>query len=714
MSAVEASGIEALLRHAPCVQRLARRLADGASADDAAQEVWLAALAHDRVPIADPRAWLASVLRRAVRRLRRGERRRQAREQRAARAESLPSTLEVVERLTTQQAVAASLLALAPPERDLLIQRFYLDLTLREIAAREGIPVSTAEGRVTRALDRLRADLARRLGVRGGRGRLALGLATLAAPPRRPPRWSPAPIGALAAAGVAAALVAVHFATGARRPAPGGAPQVAATLHHAEAPSSSAGLDGSRARPRREPSAESADRTRPVLAALRVELAADARASAEPSVVVLSPAPGFLPAGGGRSALARGAVRFEELPPGPWRVETDRGGVAAVTLAPGEAEVVLALPPGPSLQGVVLDPRGEPVPFAAVWLSPPTAAGDGVTRPFVDDLASVRADRSGRFQIASIGAARTVGARADGWAPSEVDCAGRAEVELVLPGRGGTITGVVRDARGVPRVGARVYLDAGGGDAHLVRQRTDGAGAFHFESVAPGRRRIEVRADGSALTDAPVEVAAGRAGELEIVTGPGFSLAGRVTDEGGRPRAGALVFAALRPWTMLPDERDGVLARCDAEGRYRLAHVAPRAAWIVADDGAGRRAEVLVRGLAGAELRRDITLRPGPVLAGRVLDQAGLGIPDLELAVVSPDQWPPRRTRSGADGRFALTVHGELAHRILLAEHGVRLARETLARPGSGEIVLRLADAERPDELRTIVLEPAAAAGTMP
>ena len=693
MSAVEATPIEALLPHSRWMERMARRLIAESAADDAVQEAWRIALERGPIAPRDPRGWLAKVLRRAARHIRRGERRRMERERVAARSELQPCTLEIVERFATQQVVAGAVLALEPADRDVLLQRFYMELTLREIAARQGVSIATAQERVTRALGRLRGELERRLGVRGER--FVLALTPFLGPSRKAwrPAFSPAVI--LAAVGAAAVLVAFMWHE-AERPT-SESPSVVGSTPIGAGGDLPGGMEiDVRGELAREPSRTPAridTSVRP--AALQVRVVGCA---GEAVAVVLSPAPGFLPEDGARAALARGSVSFEDVPPGPWRVETDRGGLLEVTLAPDAVEQVqLELDGGPPLAGIVLDSRGMPVPFAEVWLSPSTASGDGVTRSLVDDVPSLRADGHGVFRTASTGAARTVGARARGFAPSpEVLLDGSGEQVLVLPGPGGAIAGLVRDQNGIPLAGARLYLDAGGDAAPLVRTRADEVGGFRFDAVAPGERRLLVCVRGAAVRSETVRVAAGEVVELDLVPGRGFSLAGRVTDEAGHPCAGALVFAARRPWTMLPDERFGVLTRSDADGRYRLACIAPHAAWIVADAGAGRRADHLVRADDGAVLRQDFTLPRGPTLVGRIIDEAGRGIEGCEVRVVVPDEWPPRRTTTARDGRFAMPVESELPHRILIEERGVRLARETLASHRDGELSLCLADAERP------------------
>ena len=147
--------IERLLADADWVRAVARRLIDDPSvADDVAQDAWLAALRRPPARDATPRAWMRVVVLNALRQLRRGEARRREREQRRVRPrdEVAPSTLEVVERFSTQHAVASAVLALDEPYRETLLLRFYEDLSVRAIAERTGVPATTVQSRVSRGL----------------------------------------------------------------------------------------------------------------------------------------------------------------------------------------------------------------------------------------------------------------------------------------------------------------------------------------------------------------------------------------------------------------------------------------------------------------------------------------------------------------------------------------------------------------------------------
>lgn len=136
---------------------------DESEAEDALGEARLAAL---RGPVASGggdslRAWVARVVRNAVRRGRRGERRRAEREALAAREEALPAAERVLEREEARRALVNALLALPEPYRGTLIAHYYDGVRPSAIAARAGLPPSTVRNRLARGHALLRAGLAR-------------------------------------------------------------------------------------------------------------------------------------------------------------------------------------------------------------------------------------------------------------------------------------------------------------------------------------------------------------------------------------------------------------------------------------------------------------------------------------------------------------------------------------------------------------------------
>lgn len=713
MSDAEGPSIDALLADSEWIRGLARSLVGEARADDVVQDLWLSALERGPRSAASARGWLGTVLRNSVRRLHRADASRAGREAQAARRDEPTSTLEVVERFSTQQAVAAAVLELPVVVRDAILLRFYEDLPLREIATRQGVSIAGAEKRVTRGLELLRRVLEARLGTRD-RHWTAVLLPLAGLPRGSRAALVPAKVGAALAIAVLV-LTALRTVLSSTR-GEDLAPDVLSTARGSEPAlldtDSVAREDAARSAGRAAlaTAAASVAALEPAPGAIRVRIVDTARPDAaredtgQAVLVTLRPAAGFLPAGGARVARcdARGSTVFDGLRPGPWQAESDRGGACAVRVEPSSSlDVELTLPEGPPLSGRVVDVLGHGVPGATVWLSPRAAESATPLCSFVDDVAAIRTDEHGRFRIGSLGAARTIGARAPGLAPS-ADVAldpwtdALAELSLVLPGPGAALSGVVLGRGSEPLDGASVYVDAAGEGAHELRTTSDARGAFRFDSVAPGARRLVVCAGGFAPLRERVSVAAREERELVLAPCAGFTVEGRITDAGGRALAGASLFAARRPWTVLPDERCGVTTESDAAGRYRLAGVPPGAAWLVVQtEGAGR-SERLVEGEEGGELVLDLCLPPPLRLEGRVVDELGRGIAGCTLVVLAPDEWPPRRVAADEAGRFALEVDDDLAHQVWIEERGVQLARPIAARPQEGEVEIRLFDAERP------------------
>jgi len=157
--------LEALLLERQWLARLARRLvADGAAAEDLAQETWLAAFARGPAEVRSWRAWLGESARRLASRERRGAGRRAAREAAVARPEATPSSDELVAKSERLELVAREARTLDEPFRTVLLLRYQEELEPAAIAARLGVPADTVRARLRRALELLRARLGRRLG----------------------------------------------------------------------------------------------------------------------------------------------------------------------------------------------------------------------------------------------------------------------------------------------------------------------------------------------------------------------------------------------------------------------------------------------------------------------------------------------------------------------------------------------------------------------
>jgi RNA polymerase sigma factor (sigma-70 family) len=157
-----------LLANTRWVRRLAGHLVrDPSTADDLAQETWIAAAGNElpqEVPLS---TWLAGILRNLVRLRARSEARRTARERLAAEDEAQPATPEsAVERMELHQQLGRLVLDLAEPYRTTLVLRYYEGLSASEIARRTGVPAGTVRWRLKQGLDNIRARLDEKWGRR--------------------------------------------------------------------------------------------------------------------------------------------------------------------------------------------------------------------------------------------------------------------------------------------------------------------------------------------------------------------------------------------------------------------------------------------------------------------------------------------------------------------------------------------------------------------
>lgn len=107
---------------------------------------------------ASRKTWLYTI---AINCLRDHARRRSAEQQALARSATVrEATIDAYTGFETRDELEAALAALSPEEREALALRFGADLTVPEIARLKGEKLTTIEGRVYRALRKLRSALA--------------------------------------------------------------------------------------------------------------------------------------------------------------------------------------------------------------------------------------------------------------------------------------------------------------------------------------------------------------------------------------------------------------------------------------------------------------------------------------------------------------------------------------------------------------------------
>jgi RNA polymerase sigma-70 factor (ECF subfamily) len=151
---------ELLLDQAGFLRRLARDLVhDAHSAEDAVQDVMVAALERPPRHDGNLHGWLGAVLRNLVSKRSRAHVRRVQHEQESARLAERSDELAPLESESTVRFVTDAVLALDEPLRSAILLRYFEDLPVREIAKRQRVPLSTVKSRLQRALEILRVRL---------------------------------------------------------------------------------------------------------------------------------------------------------------------------------------------------------------------------------------------------------------------------------------------------------------------------------------------------------------------------------------------------------------------------------------------------------------------------------------------------------------------------------------------------------------------------
>lgn len=671
--------------HGPFLRRLAQSLVrNSADADDLVQDVWIAAAGARSGAIREPRAWLATVLRR-----------RAASEGRRLRPESLegaaPETHsrasaqdEVLHQLERETKLQQALVALEEPYRSALYLRFHDGLKPKAIAERMDVPVKTVNSWLHRGLQKLRDQLDGAYGG-GEEGRAAWlsGMALLATGGRAASHAAPSAASGVAgakissaavalAAGLAVATVGVglwwHQRT--ETVAPLGEPPIGSssevTLFGVTGPAAGAlaATGPAKAGPARTLAGSAVDP-----AGSLTPGAAASTASAEQGVEVVVTAcrvggdpvaghplvltqRGWSGTPGADSLLttdANGRVTFQVDPDLKYQLSDMLGSnwlylddELASLEEGGALSKALLLRPTTAVSGRVLDSGGEPQPGATIYATYMDNRGTSWF-PLAD------ADAAGHYAIEA-GDQMLFEAVVPGHLPSEAvlpmrapangsGASGAREVDLVIGPVGATLSGRVVDGEGTPVEGATVtaglFAPQGEPLDHTRRPSpvvvfTDANGRFEYPVGLPsGEQPIAASAPGYA-TNSFMESFGGEPKELTITLTGGVTIEGRVVHPDGSPAAGASVTLS-DPEARWSDPfygpRHGDYT--DDEGRFQLIHVGAQAGELRARHADGA---VLKARLAWTRSENEpvaIQLGEGQVIAGRVVDEYGQPIEGL-------------------------------------------------------------------------------------
>ncbi|MHC4471987.1 MAG: carboxypeptidase regulatory-like domain-containing protein [Planctomycetota bacterium] len=356
-----------------------------------------------------------------------------------------------------------------------------------------------------------------------------------------------------------------------------------------------------------------------------------------------------------------GDFRFENLPPGHWRLEvahadfaprnvsglelTDEAGVEGVPVVlygwgatPGVSEDVGAV------EGRVTDRNGEPVVGAVVTVRGNDGGGSSSTKTDEDGNYRVEKLLPGGYRVELRLEAKSHSFSADAKKPQT-----KSQFTNVAPGKvtrvdfsgSGALTGVVLDAKGNPLVDVIVRIapldEKGmhrGGGYRPTQVRTDKEGRFRIEDAGEGRHSVGIqsvkRGDSFAVDLDDIILTGGDQDVTLQLQDSG--IMGRITaaDTGEKPEARPQIsLYRVKPWGSVG------MAFMDKEGRYRFKSIPPGEYRIIVFLQGHRRSERDLT-LAPGELKRDVNfemnkLQPGTIIF-RVKDQDGNPVEGLSFS----------------------------------------------------------------------------------
>ena len=334
-----------------------------------------------------------------------------------------------------------------------------------------------------------------------------------------------------------------------------------------------------------------------------------------------------------------------------------------------------------SVRGIVVGPGGAAIAGATVAR---TQNRGGFGGGWGRREEGVTSGDDGSFELEDLRpGAQSFEASSDDWAKSEpvsVEViAGETAEGLVLElRRGGTISGIVRDAEGNPWSDRRVTYAQGGGPMAMFggsdTATTDASGSFTFERVPPGQwtvnaspgeremfKTFEGARDESAFFELmaqnlsqQVDVEDGGQVFVELGAEPRepVIVMGEVT-RGGTAVSGGNVTFAREGGDLFAN-----LKRADIEaGTYRIELDRP-GAYLVSVERGSRRNGFLIDVPASGEQRVNLELPEGGI-AGRVTDSdgrpaAGIRVTAEPSTSFSFNRFDPRSASTDADGRYDL------------------------------------------------------------
>jgi RNA polymerase sigma factor (sigma-70 family) len=200
-----------------------------------------------------------------------------------------------------------------------------------------------------------------------------------------------------------------------------------------------------------------------------------------------------------------------------------------------------------------------------------------------------------------------------------------------------SVGGIVVDRAGKPIPGVSVSpsieFKKRPGELHQLgagaRTKTDAAGKWRFDSVPVSMSEVHVEIDHPEfmlvrrqLSRREFGIERGQEPAARIVLEPGLTVTGRITDDAGRPIAGALV--RTQAWNEARQATTG------DDGTYKLVGCEPRPARIVVS-APGRATDVRDLNIEPGLGPVDFQMKPGGTVRVRVVDEQGRPVPKARI-----------------------------------------------------------------------------------
>ncbi|QRN92815.1 carboxypeptidase regulatory-like domain-containing protein [Archangium violaceum] len=290
-----------------------------------------------------------------------------------------------------------------------------------------------------------------------------------------------------------------------------------------------------------------------------------------------------------------------------------------------------------SVLGTVVDKDGQPLPNIELSML-------YTGRSHGSALGHVVSDEAGRFAFdPALPGSYMLSCQDESMVSAHLFVQAPAEGLRWVLSRGGSVSGTLTDAQGIPLTQGQVVLwDLGETGGWEEREEVDEAGRFLIQGIRPGRYMLEARVPSASVersTAHPVEVKEEEQVEVSLRLETGWTLSGVVVDGTGRPVEGATLQASpssLPPWRQdeeyiqISSDDAPAAVRSGPDGRFTLRYLVEDAYDVSVSKEGHRPPGEATRVNAGTPEVRFVLERLGHI-RGRLVDPTGAPITRFEV-----------------------------------------------------------------------------------